>query len=113
MNLSAITSFDENFKQLSMSSPEPTFEKTINEIEDNYLKVIASDAMNLSAITLFDENFDQLSMNNRTEAETFEPEPRFEKTINEIKANILKSMNSIDMNVSSITSNKPSSSSGN
>ena len=48
------TSFDENFDPLSMNSrtkvakfePGPTFEKTINEIKDNHLKIITSIAMN-------------------------------------------------------------------
>ena len=67
--------------------------------------------MNISYITSFDDNFKQLSMNNIIEAEKFEPEPTFENTINEIKFNHLKVITSIDMNVSAITSNKPSSSS--
>ena len=49
MNLSAITLFDENFKKLSINGsievaklqPEPTFEKTNNDIKDNHLKIIA------------------------------------------------------------------------
>ena len=73
MNLSAINLFGENFKQLSMNSkievekiePGPTFEKTINEIKNNHLKIITSATMNLSSITLFDKNFKQLSMNRR------------------------------------------------
>ena len=59
MNLSAITLFNDNFKQLSMKitievakfEPGPTPEKTINEIKSNHLKIIASAAMNVSAIT--------------------------------------------------------------
>ena len=47
-------------------------------------------------------------MNRRIEVEKFEPEPTVEKTINEIKYNHLKSIFSIDTNVSAITSNKPS-----
>ena len=50
-------------------------------------------------------------MNNSFEAANFEPEPTFEKTINEIKDNRLESMASIDMHVSAITLNKSSSSS--
>ena len=46
-------------------------------------------------------------MNNIFEAAKSEPEPEFEKTINEIKANNLKSITSIIMNISAITSNKP------
>ena len=46
-------------------------------------------------------------MNNIFEAATFKPEPTFEKTINDIKADNLKSITSIDMNVSAITLNKP------
>ena len=108
---------------------EPKFEKTINEITDNHLKSIASAAMNLSDIASFKDNFDPLSMNNSFEAEKLEPEPKFEnniykikdhhlksiepettfeKTINDIKSNYLKSITSIEMNVSAITSNKPS-----
>ena len=56
------------------------------------------------------KNYDPLCINNSFEAATFEPEPTFEKTINDIKANHLKIITSIDINVSSITSNKPSSS---
>ena len=62
--------------------------------------------MNLSAITLFGDNLEQLSMNSIIEVAKFKPEPTFEKTNNEIKYNHLKHITSIDMNVSSITSNK-------
>ena len=48
-------------------------------------------------------------MNNSFEAEKFESEPTFENTNNEVKANHLKSITYIDMNVSAITYNKPSS----
>ena len=113
MNLSAITSFDDNFEQLSMNSrievaksePEPIFENTINKIKYNHLKNITCAAMNISSITSFDDNFEQLSMNSRIEVAKFEPEPTFEKTINEIKANHLKSITSIDTNVSTIKLN--------
>ena len=113
------TSFDKNFDQLSMNNSseaakfalDPTFENTINEIKDNHLKSIASVATNTSAIISFDKSFDPLCINNRFEPEKFETEPIFENTINEIKANHLKSIASVDMNVSAITSNKPSSSS--
>ena len=106
-NLSDITSFDENFDQLSMNriieaekfEPETTFENNINEIKDNNMKIIASAAMNLSDITSFEGKVDPLSMNNIFEASKFEPEPKFEKTINEIKANNQKSIISIEMNV--------------
>ena len=85
MNISAITLFDENLKQLSMNSiievakfePEPAFENTTNKIKDNHLKIIASTAMNISAITLFDDNIEHLSMNSRIEIEKLEPEPTF------------------------------------
>ena len=61
MNILAITSFDENFDQLSMIiiievakfELEPTSENTINEIKDDHLKIIASTDMNLSCITVF------------------------------------------------------------
>ena len=119
MNLSAITLFGYNFKQLSVNSiieaakfePWPTFENNINEIKDNHLEIIASAVMNVSGITLFDGNLEQLSMNIRIEAEKFEPEPTFGNNINEIKYNPLKGITIIDMNLSSITSNKLSSSS--
>ena len=47
MSLLAITMFGENLEQLSMNSiieveklkPEPTFEKTNNEIKDNHWKI--------------------------------------------------------------------------
>ena len=63
--------------------------------------------MNISAITLFDDNLEQISMNSRIEIAKFEPEPTFEKTINEIKSNHLKSINFIYINVSAINLNKP------
>ena len=60
--------------------------------------------MDLSYITSFDDNLKQLSMNSRFEASTFETGPTFEKTINEIKDNRLKSITSAVMNISDITS---------
>ena len=51
----------------------PTFEKTINEMKDNHLKITSYNIINISAITLFDENFKQLIMNIRIEVLTFEP----------------------------------------
>ena len=110
------TSFENNFDQPSINNsfeaeqlePDPTFENTINDIKYNYLKSVASADTNPSDITSFDENFDPLFINNSFEAAKFKPEPTFGNTINEIKANHLKSITSIDMNVSAITSNKPS-----
>ena len=60
MNISDITSFCGNFEQISMNSrievakfeTEPTFEKTINDIKTNHLKIITSIGINVSAITL-------------------------------------------------------------
>ena len=46
-------------------------------------------------------------MKSITEASKFESEPKFENNINDIKANHLKSINSIDMNPSPITLKKP------
>ena len=63
--------------EVKIFEPEPTFEKTINDIKDNHLESIASTAMNLSAITPFENNFKQLSMNNIIEVAKFEPEPTF------------------------------------
>ena len=119
MNLSAIILFDDNLKELLMNSsievakfePGTTIENTNNEIKYNHLKIITSAAMDLSAINLFDKNIEQLSMNRRIEVARFEPEPTFENTIYEIKENRLKSITYIDMNSSSITSNKTTSSS--
>ena len=59
MNLSAITSFANNFKHFGMKrrieaakfEPRPTFEKTIKEIKDNHIKSISSADMNLSDTT--------------------------------------------------------------
>ena len=86
----------------------PTFVKTLNETKDNHLKSIASSATNQSSMTSFDANFYPLFINNSFEAAKFELEPTFRKTINEIKADHLKGIASIEMNVSAITSNKPS-----
>ena len=93
-----------NIFELAKFKPEPTFEKTINDIKDDNLKIIAYASTNISAITSFDENFDLISMKNSFEAANFEPEQTFENTINEIKANHLKSIASAAMNQSSITS---------
>ena len=115
MNPSAITNLDKKIDPLIMNTrfeaatfePETNFEKNINEIKDNHLENIAPAATNPSAIASSDENFDPLCINNSFKAEKFEPEPTFENTINEIKANHSKSITSIDMNVSPITYNKP------
>ena len=96
-----------NIFEASTFEPEPTFEKTTNDIKDNHLKSIASAAMNISAITSSDEKIDPLSMNNSFEAAKFEPEPTFENISNEITDNHLKSITSVDMNVSDINSNNP------
>ena len=58
----------------------------------------------LNSLHFFENIFDQLSMNNRFEEAEFEPEPTFEKTINEIKNNHLKSIASDYMNLSAIIS---------
>ena len=76
-------------------------------IKDNHLENILSAAMNLSAITLFVNNIEHLIMNSRIEVAKFEPELTFEKTVNNNKDNHLKSIMSIAMNLSAITSNKP------
>ena len=96
-----------NFKRLNKNSrneaekfePGPTFEKTINEIKDNHMKIITSAAMNLSDITPFDDNLEQLSINRRNEVSKFEPEPTFENNINEMKDNHLKSIASAATNL--------------
>ena len=115
MNPSDITPLDDNFDPLSMNNsfevskfePEPTFEKTIDDIKDNHLKSIASAATISLAITLFDNNFDPLCMKNSFGAETSKQKPTLEKTVNDIKSNNLKSITSIEINVSAITSKNP------
>ena len=97
--------------EVATFEPGTTFENTTNDIKDNNLKSITSAAMNLSAITMFDKNIEQISMSRRIEVARFEPEPTFEKTIDEIKDNNLKSIAYIDMNGSSITLKKTYSSS--
>ena len=80
-------SFDKNFYQLSTKNsfesskfkPDPTFEKTINEIKNSHIKSIASTATNPSSTTYFDKNFDPLFINNIFESEKFEPEQTFER----------------------------------
>ena len=59
----------------------------------------------------FDDNFNHLTMNNITEVEKFKPERTFEKTINDIKDNHLKSITYIATNLSAINLNKSPSSS--
>ena len=78
--------------------------KNSNDIKYSHLKSIASTATNPSDITSFDKNFDPLCINNSFESEIFKPEPTFEKIINEIKDNHLKSIASAATNPSSITS---------
>ena len=85
--------------EVATFEPEPTFQKTINEIKYNHLKTIACAVMNLSAITSLENKFKHLSMNIIIEVAKFEPEPTFENTINDIKDNNLKSITSIDINV--------------
>ena len=87
--------------------PDTIFENTINYIKDNHLKRFSSAATNPWDITSFDKIFDPIGISNSFKAKKIEPEPTFENTINEIKANYLKNITSIDMNVSAITSNKP------
>ena len=89
---------NKNFEAKKLE-PDPKFKSTINDIKDNNLKSIASAAINPTAIKSFGTNFDPLFISNSFEAAKFEPEPIFEKTINEIKDNHLKSTTSIDMNV--------------
>ena len=91
--------------EVAKFEPEPTFENTTNEIKDNYLKIIFSTAINVPAIMLIDNNLKLLSMNSIIKVVIFEPEPIFEGTTNEIKANHLKSTTFIDMNVFTITLN--------
>ena len=105
-------SFDDNFKHLSMNSrieaakikPKTTFEKTIHDIKDDLMKVISFSSMHLSDITLFNKNFEQISMKRRIEVSKFKPEQKLENTINEIKDDHLKSIDSAYMNISAITS---------
>ena len=109
------TSFDKNFDPLSMKSgievvklePGPTFETTIIDIKDNHLKINSSSTKNIPDITLFDKDFGHLIMNNRTVSAKFVPEPTFENTINDIKDNYMKSISSVEINVSDTTLNKP------
>ena len=103
-----------NIYEAEKSEPETTFEHTIKQIKDTikeikykHLKIIASTGTNLSAIISFDKNFDPLNMKKIFKATQFEPELTFENNINEIKANSLKSITSIDVNVSVTTLNKP------
>ena len=80
----------------------------LNEISVNFSSLFLVQEKNVSkTFASFGENFEQLSMNIRTEAEKFELRPTFENTINEIKANHLKSLYSLDMNISTITYNEP------
>ena len=83
--------------------PGPTFKNNINEIKDIHMKNIASTNMGLSSITLFGDNFKQISMKIIIEVATSEPGPTFEKTINDIKDNHLKSIASAAMNILDIT----------
>ena len=93
MNLSAITLFDDNYKQLIMNisievakfEPEPNFEKTPNDIKYNHLKSIASAARNLIDITLLGDNLEQPSMNIRIEVAEFEPKPTLKQLLTRSK----------------------------
>ena len=63
--------------------------------------------MNLSGISLFNKNIEQFSMNRKIDVSIFEPEPTFEKTIDEIKYIHLKSITNIIMNVLHILQTNP------
>ena len=63
--------------ELAKFEPVPIFEKNINDIKDNHLKIIASSAMNLPDITSSDKDYDPLIMNNSSETAKFEPDPTF------------------------------------
>ena len=89
--------------ELTKLKPEPTFEKTILEIKYNHLNSITSTTMNLSDIPLFGDNFKHLSINSSIKVAKLKPEPTFEKTINEIKYNHMKSITSTATNLSAIT----------
>ena len=67
--------------------------------------------MHLTKLTeYFEGKFEQICMNSRIKTSKFEPNTTFENNIYEIKADHKKIIASLDMNVSSITPNKPSSS---
>ena len=57
-----------NIFEVEKRESATSFEKNINEIKDNHLKIISCAAMNLSAITYFYENFDPISMDKSFEA---------------------------------------------
>ena len=64
---------------------------------------------NLSKISSsFDNKFEQIGVNCRIEATKFEPEATFKNNIDDVKVYHVKSMTSLDINISAITSNKPS-----
>ena len=78
--------------------------EVINKISVKFPSQLLVQEKHISKILAsFNKNFEQLSINSRNEVSNFETEPTFENTINEIKANHLKSITSINMNVSSIT----------
>ena len=53
--------------------------------------------------TSFEEDFDPLSMNSRIEVAKFKPGLTFEKNINEMKNNHMKSIASVTMNPPTLT----------
>ena len=59
----------------------------------------------------FKYQFKHINMKSIFKVEKFKPETTFEKKINEIKADHMKIITSLDMDLSAITLNKPSSSS--
>ena len=58
--------------------------------------------------TSFDKHFEQISVHSRIEATKFEPETTFENNIDEIKADNVKIITSLYINLSAIASKKPS-----
>ena len=56
--------------------------------------------------TSFEEYFEQIGTNRESKEEKFEPKTKFEKNIDEIKADHMKIITSIDMNISAIVSKK-------
>ena len=78
--------------------------KVLKEISVNFpSQSIVQEKYKYKISAYFQENFGQISITRRIEAENFELDPTFEKTVNEIKKIHLKSIIFIDMNLLAIT----------
>ena len=81
----------------------------LNETPETFSPQFILQENNLYKITkYFNENFEQISINSIIEVKKFEPGTTFEKNIDKTKANHMKIITALYMNIKDINSDKPS-----